>query len=193
MTTSKIALPITDRTRILFVNIFAAWLLFAFFSKELIPTGGLESVWLLSAIAFWFLALLSSPWFQPPKDILINAIAVASILVTVDLSSVNLFKAELEVIRWAFVAWCGGLCVLSLSALFFHDTAPQEPRTRLTFRLGNVFGRAEIIYMPPAIVSILGAYQDNFSAVAWLLIFWVTVVIAKPVELIFLAYPWKGI
>lgn len=193
MSASKMALSITDRTKILGVNILIAWVFFAVFSRELIPTGGLESVWLLSAIAFWFLALLSSPWFQPPKDILINAIAVASILVTVDLSSVSQFKAELEVIRWVFVAWCGGLCFLSLSALFLHDSAPQEPKTRLTFKLGNILGKAEIIYMPPAIISIAGAYQSHLSAVLWLLIFWVTVVIAKPVELIFLAYrQWKN-
>jgi hypothetical protein len=39
-------------------------------SGNLLPTGGLESVWFLSGLALWFLALLSAPWFVPPKDAL---------------------------------------------------------------------------------------------------------------------------
>lgn len=143
-------------------------------------------MWFLSAISFWFLALLSSPWFQPPKDALANSVAAIAILVTLDLTPVLDFKIELEIMRWVFFIFCMCISILSLLALFLHDSTPQAAWTRLTFRLTNIFGRGEILYTMPALLSIVGAYQHSIISISWLVITWVMFIVAKPVELSFI-------
>src|SRR5882724_7915872 len=89
---------LADRAVVLLVNIAIFYLAFGFASHRWLPTGGLESAWLLSALAMWFLSLLSAPWFVPPKDALPNGIGALCILVTMELHAVPKFRSELEAV-----------------------------------------------------------------------------------------------
>lgn len=65
----KAAFPsLKQRTIVLILNLAVFYAAFVITSSKWLPTGGLESVWLLSAVALWFLTLLSAPWFLPPRD-----------------------------------------------------------------------------------------------------------------------------
>ena len=75
-----------ERTLVLLINVAIFYAAFVATTDRLLPTGGIESVWLVSAFALWFLSLLSAPWFIPPRDVLVNGIAAAAILAPVDLS-----------------------------------------------------------------------------------------------------------
>jgi hypothetical protein len=97
---SRLQTNLGDRTKALCANIVVFYASLYFASGHLLPTGGLESVWFLSGLALWFLALLSAPWFVPPKDALANALTAMAILVTLDLSSVGDLKLHLGVVRW---------------------------------------------------------------------------------------------
>ena len=134
------------------------------------PTGGLESAWLLSAFSLWLLSLLSAPWFVPPRDALANGIVALCILVTMSLSNVPAFQSELNLIRWFSAGYCLVTIIMALAALFLHDKDQNSPVSHLFFKLTSTFGRAELFYTPPALISILGAFQDGYPAIAWLLI-----------------------
>ena len=149
------------------------------------PNWGLESVWLLSALSLWFIALLSAPWFVPPRDALVNAAGSVLILVTMDLASIPAFGIELNLLRWVSVAYCAAVCILSLAALLMHDKNNRSPAARLLYRLTGIFGRGEVLLTPPAIISVIGAFQQNYTVVAWLLILWIFIAVAKPIERIF--------
>jgi hypothetical protein len=95
---------LADRTIALIVNTAIFYLAYSVATQRWLPTGGLESVWLLSALALWFLSLLSAPWFVPPRDALPNGIGALCILITLELDAVPKFRAELELIRWFAVA-----------------------------------------------------------------------------------------
>jgi len=174
--------PLAQRTIVLLANTTVFYIAFAVTSGKLLPTGGLESVWLLSAMALWFLTLLSSPWFLPPRDSVANAIGALSILVTLDISAVPHFRGELEFLRWFGVAYSAAVVGLSLSALFLHDQDPHGRSARLTYRLVGIFGIGELLYSVPALISIVGAYQADFARMAWLLLLWVTFTTARPIE-----------
>ena len=83
-------------------------------------------------------------------------------LVTADLSAVANFQFELNALRWIFVGYGIVLIVVALTALFLHDRAQQSPVGRLAFRLTGTFGRAELLYTPPALLSVLGSYQNSY-------------------------------
>jgi hypothetical protein len=175
---------LADRTGSLLINIAIFYTVFVFATHRGIPTGGLESVWLFSALALWFLSLLSAPWFIPPRDAIPNGIGALSILITIELDAVKNFRTELEWIRWVAVAYCILLIGTALIALLVHDRNPHTPIGRLAYRLTSIFGKGELFYSPPAVISILGAYQDNFVTAAWLLLLWILFIVARPIELL---------
>jgi hypothetical protein len=171
-----------ERVRALLINIAIFYVAFGFAANSWLPTGGLESVWLLSALALWFFGLLTAPYFLPPREALANAITAICILVTAEMVGVRGFQTELEVFRWIAVNYCAAVAVLALAALFLHARDPQSSLGRLSFRLTGIFGTGELLYTPPALMSIIGAYQTNLSTIAWLLILWTVFVVARPAE-----------
>jgi uncharacterized protein len=114
------ALPsLAERTKAVFANIVVFYLALVWASGNVLPTGGLESVWFLSATALWFFSLLSAPYFVPPRDAVVNAVAAACILVTSDLPAAGDLKKPLEILRWLAVAYCvlvTGLALIAFSA-----------------------------------------------------------------------------
>jgi len=176
-----------DRTKALLANIAFFYAIFVVVAQRWLPTGGLESAWLLSAFALWFLSLLSAPWFLPPRDAVANGIGALCILVTVDLDTVPQFRLELETIRWVAVAYCLAIVLTALATLFLHDKNKNSHVGRLLYRLTGTFGRSELLYTPSALLSILGAYQESYTSIAWLTLIWVTFIIARPVERIIAA------
>lgn len=192
MSVQRDYLSLSYRVGILLANSTLFYIVFVIVSDHWLPTGGLESVWLLSGVALWLLALLSSPWFVPPRDALANAIGAICILVTIELADVTNFKTGLETLRWCAVAYCIGLIATSLSSLFLHENANHIAIARLFYRLTTTFGVGELFYTFPALISILGAYQNNYTILGSLVLLWTIFVVAKPLERIVNVYLfWK--
>jgi uncharacterized protein len=186
---TRLQTTLADRTKALCANIVVFYASLYFASGNVLPTGGLESVWFLSGLALWFLALLSAPWFVPPKDALANALGAMAILVTADLGAVGGLKSHLEAVRWVAVAYCAVIMVSSVVALFIHDKNKRSPIGRFFFRVTDTFGQGELLYTPPALISIIGAYQGSLTAVTWLIILWTMFAIGRPTER--LLFAWK--
>jgi len=186
---NRLHTTLADRTKALCSNIVVFYVSLYFASGNLLPTGGLESVWFLSGLALWFLALLSAPWFVPPKDALANALGAMAILVTIDLGGVGSLKMHLEWVRWIAVTYCAVTMVGAVIALFIHDKNKRSPIGRFFFRVTDTFGQGELLYTPPALISIVGAYQGSLTTVIWLTILWTMIAIGRPAERILSA--WK--
>ena len=184
---------LAERATALLINAVVYYAAFVAATGRILPTGGLESTWLISGLSLWLLSLLSSPWFVPPRDALANGIVALSILVTADLSPARNFRLELDIFRWIFAAYCALVIVGALISLFLHDRDQQSPNSRLAFRLTGTFGRPELFYSPPAILSILGAYQTSYPTIGWLLILWMIFAIGRPIERILAFHrQWKS-
>lgn len=173
---------IRERAKALFINLAISYAVFVTAAGQFLPTGGLESVWLMSALAFWLLTLLSAPWFLPPRDALANAVGAAAILVTTVINPAVGFAGLLEIIRWVAILYCATITLLAVAALFLHDDDPRSALGAFAFRLTGNFGKGEILYTPPALISVIGAYQQSLSTVAWLTVFWVLLIVVRPVE-----------
>ena len=67
--------------------------------------------------------------------------------------------------RWFAVAHAVVVSAISLAALFRHEKSKSSPDTRLSFRIATAIGKGEWLYTPAVLISILGAYQNLFSAI----------------------------
>ncbi|MFQ6242624.1 ATP-binding protein [Sinorhizobium meliloti] len=150
-----------------------------------LPTSGLESLWLISGITLWLFSLLSSPWFRPPRDTFANAVTALVLLITADLSVLTPMPPALTALRYAGIAWAGLVGFISFQAMIRTDSAPQDAWGSLLRRLCDTLGRGELVYTPPALIGILGAFAASPGSVAALLILWLVMILVRPVELAF--------
>jgi hypothetical protein len=169
------------------INCLLAYLVSVWSTGQFLPTGNIESVWFISAISLWSISLISSPWFSPPKDILVNAIAATLVLITLDLSQASLFKVELETAVIISVAYCVGVGIMALVALIKFEEKSMSWGVFL-YKTSAVLGRADILFTAPVLIAVIAAFQNNQIVLLWLLLLWMIVVIAQPVEHISLAY-----
>ncbi len=145
-------------------------------------TGGLESIWFISALSLWFLTLLSAPWFVPPRDAIVTTVATLILLLTMDLTSVPGFKQELQAMSVAAIVFSLLVMSAALVALFSVTKGETNALGSAASRLTAAFGQGELLITPPVVISILAAYQPRYDLVCWLLIIWTVYVIGKPFE-----------
>ncbi|MDD5242459.1 MAG: DUF87 domain-containing protein [Syntrophorhabdaceae bacterium] len=177
-----------QRLAALALNICIFIALSVFVTGEAFPSDSGKRLWLLSGLGFAFLTLLSAPWFRPPRNALVNAVTSALLLSTVDFAGIQMLKIPLDIFRWSMVgvAVATGICAI-LAIVFIDVDGTEHPHKKqaaiLGYRISDIFGKGELIFTPPALISILGYYQQAPVQQLWLFFGWVFVVTIKPVEL----------
>ncbi len=179
---------VKERLLAVLTNVVVAYGVFVWATGFYLPTGGMESIWLMSALSLWFLALLSAPWFIPPRDAIMSAVGAILVLTTMEMSSVQQFGPQLERIRWWTVFYSVAVMFFAVLALFLHDTDERSPTGRLAFKMSSIFGQGEILFSAPAIVSIIAAYQSSFEKMGWLILYWLLIAVARPIERLLAAF-----
>lgn len=178
----------SSRLLTLVLNVLIFYGVYVYLTNSWSPSGGGETVWFISAIGLWSLTLLAAPWFRPPKDALSTSIAAGLLLATIDLTPVVQLNDVFEVFRWLAVGLSVIVLASSLGAIFLKEKAEQAPNASLLYRLSDNLGRGEILFTPPALISIAGFYQNDTPSMLLLLCLWVLFVTVKPVELAICTY-----
>ncbi|MBX3407697.1 MAG: ATP-binding protein [Phycisphaeraceae bacterium] len=163
------------------------------------PTGGGEWLWWMSAIALYTVSTLSAPFFIRPRDSLANALVSAPMLFTVDLSKVATLGAELGRFRWVSLGVVLLAAVLSAIAIALQASSTQSAGlrgivSRASYKVSVPLGNEAVMFTPPALISIIGFYQQRPAAMLWLAALWVLIVTIKPVQLLMQCWDvlWSG-
>ncbi len=156
---------LTQKQRLLAIllNMTIFVLLDRFVTGEYIPATAGHRLWFLSGLGFFFLTLLSAPWFRPPRNSLVNAVASALLLSSLDMTTIQTLKIELDVFRWVIVGLTVLTGICAISAMVFADADPGQHQIRkyigaACYRISDTLGKGELIFSPPAFISILGYY-----------------------------------
>lgn len=158
---------------------------FACATGKLLPTSGLESLWLLAGVSLWLFSLLSSPFFRPPRDTFANAVTALILLITADLAPIQPRSVPLENLRTAGIVWAGLIAAISFAALVWQDKSTVDPKGSLLRRLCDSLGRGELVYTAPALLGVLGGFGSDSGTIVPLLILWIVMILIRPVELVF--------
>jgi hypothetical protein len=147
-----------------------------------------NNIFLLLGIPFFLLHLIDIPFFSRPSDALPNSIAAFLTLVSL---RANAKPAALEPIA-AFLGFIGLVLTVLVSVtaivalLYDKRKLPRTSRGAIAniigHRISNDFGRGELLFSFPFVVSVLlfeglSIHQVVFCSLAWALI-----VLLKPVE-----------
>jgi hypothetical protein len=183
-------LPQKSRLISLVLYILALLIISKLITGEWFSDESGKRLWMLSGIGLWFFVLISAPWFRPPRDSLANAVTAGLLLSFVDFKGVDILTAELSIFRWVAVGLAGLTAFAAVIAMILRESDPiKQPYksffSKVSYRISDSLGRGEIIFTPPALISIIGYYQNALFQQLWLLFFWVFLVSVKPVELVF--------
>jgi len=180
-----------QKSRLIAILIYVGLLLVlsVVITGEWIPSSSGKRLWFLSGIGLWVFALLTAPWFRPPRDSIANSVAAVLLLAFLDFKNVNQFRMELNVFRWIAFGLISFTAVVAAISLLLKDTNPLEkPKAAYLanscFRLSDTLGKGEIAFTPGALISIIGYYQAAPIQQLWLLFAWVFLVSVRPVELL---------
>lgn len=177
-----------ERLSVLVINIIIAYLVYMLTSNRWTPTGGLESVWLTCAISYWFLALFSAKWFLAPRDAIISSVGSLLILSTMEIDLQDrFFASELDQLRSVAFIFSLIVVISAIFALLLYDRSERSPWGHFTFKITETFGQGELLFSAPATLSIIATYQNSPSTIVWLLLYWLLIMIGKPVERIWVA------
>ncbi|OGZ72241.1 MAG: hypothetical protein A2908_03795 [Candidatus Staskawiczbacteria bacterium RIFCSPLOWO2_01_FULL_38_12b] len=183
---SKIMIELPQKPRILvfIANVLLAWLVFFVANGGWSPFSTGAGIWLLAAMAYWLLVLITTPFFTPPKDSLATAISVVLLLVPIDFSKVLQFRLLLQSIDIVTIILSLVIVILALIAIFKQSASEDDLVGKISYQLSNRLGRGEILFTPVILISALGFNQES---IYWALLisgFWVLMVVVKPVEII---------
>jgi hypothetical protein len=168
-------------------------ILYGLINNSWLPTSGPKDLWFFSIIGYWLFSLLAAPFFTPPRDTLGYSMTAMLLLATADLSGVNNLQSEIDTFRWAAVVFAGVTVVLAVVSIALKDAEEKESSWKykassVCYNLSTHFGRSEIVFTPPVLISIMGFYQGAPIQLMLLTTLWVFVIFVKPVELLIKAY-----
>lgn len=174
-------LSLAQRLWILLFNFTISYLIFVLSVGYFLPKGGLDVTWLLSATSFWFLTLLSAPWFVPPRDSLISGVGACILLLSMSFQADTEMSASWMIMRWGALMYCLAVVVMSAATIATADQS-NSGASRTLYRLTSSFGTGQILFSFPAVLAILVFHRESGITTAWLLIFWLVFVLGKVTE-----------
>src|SRR5688572_20440222 len=170
-------LTLPQRVTALAVYIFLLMLVSRLVTGVWMPPSGGKNLWFVSSIGLWFFTQLSTPFFVKPRDAVARSALTALTLGIVDLPASIHLSTELNVFRWITIAVASLTSVAGILAIFLHRTRRNAGTahayfSRVAYRFAERFGRGQVIFTPPVLISILGFYQDAPLQQLWLIFFW---------------------
>lgn len=154
-----------------------------------VPSSGGDGLWFLSVVGLLAFRLLSAPFFAKPADALVAAITSALILWSIDLTPVQdeSLRAILDAFRWTAVGLFMLVAVTALAATALRSVDPVAHPGRglfrtLCYRFSTVFGGAEILFTPVALVGTFGFFPTRGPQALALAAYWIAMVSLRPYE-----------
>lgn len=174
--------PLTQKWRFVVFGLNTA----TFYVVKVLVTGewgltGGESAWVLAAIGWWILGLVTAPWFRPPRDALAAAVGSFLILATMDLPT-PLSDEAIAVARSLGVVYAIAVGILALVAGWVETPDTRGPIRQSALDLSGKLAAGEILFGAPAIVSIFGFYGNSGEQIA-LVALWFGFALLHPYEL----------
>lgn len=117
-----------------------------------------------------------------------SSVGAVLVLTTMDLSNVQSFSTQLNHLRWGTVFFACAVVFFATVSLVLYDGNERSPVGHFAFKITGIFGRGEILFSAPAVVGIVAFYQSSLEIMSWLILYWILVVIGKPVEKTFSAF-----
>lgn len=165
------------------INALLFYAVYAFVNAGWSLTGGGETIWLVAAVAWWTLSLLSAPWYRPPRDALAAGVAAAIALLAIDFSSLVEGREFVATYRLFALAYVGVVIFASLLASMTDDTS-RPHINRAAYDLANRLSSGPLIFGGLAAISIFGFYLD-LPSVLGLTLLWLFWALIRPVEFAF--------
>lgn len=186
---TKDVITLKERVISFFVYVIILFFLRWILLDKIAPTGGNDDIWFISAISMIAFTIVLSPYFVKPRDSLVNSFAASLLLWSLDFSNVNFSKEFINTFRWISFSLTITTFITASSSILLQKTDPiKSPLktylNKFCYRISTSFGKAELVYTLPALISIVGFYEDRPNILTILGLLWIFIASVKPIETI---------
>ncbi len=173
-----------ERVVVLVTNVILAWFIYFIATGEATPSGNGASIWFLAATSYWFLNLLGTPFFTPPKDSFSTSIAVILLLLPVSFPETANYILTLTILKGLGIV----LAVLVATMAIVAIVKKEQAVGMICYQLSRHLGRGEVLFTIVVTVIALGFYQENLAWMYYTMVFWTVMLSVKPIELGYKTY-----
>lgn len=151
--------------------------------KGITTLSSLEGLWFLSLVAYLMFYYLSSYFFSKPGDALATSVSAFFMLWTLSVNNTSVLLKYFGIAIYVLTSLGAIVGYFSLKA-----TANSKVN-RGAYLLCSSLGQADIIFSFPFLFSAMHIATIDFSLSVYLVLFWLVVIVVKPIELIMKYYP----
>lgn len=147
--------------------------------------AGNESAWLVSIVGYFIYDLLSVYYFVKPLDTLATSISTILLFVTLDVAGVS--NIAIIIKNLGLILSIIALLV-SIINISLNKMNKCSKINKITYVICQYIGSGKVLFFPVLLFCSIAYYNTNtynISAIIWLNAFWVFIVIASPLELVF--------
>jgi len=135
-------------------------------------SGNTSDGWIVAIAAYWILALISSPYFRPPKDSLANGIGALIALTTISAASAIAPSSLLLVVKIIGIILSVIVVLFAILAISAFSHHRESKLSTFSFRFSNELGRGEILFTPVVLISAFGGYAADPMAALSIMVLW---------------------
>lgn len=144
------------------------------------PASGIESIWFSSIVGYLAFHYLSAYFFSKPGESLAISLSSLILLWSLNLTGPLLLLKQIGLI-------INILVITSAIIGYFFLKSQNSCHLKINefcYSLCNQFGRAEVIFSFPFLISTLYLSLDHYGIATYLLFLWIFYILIKPVEAI---------
>jgi hypothetical protein len=170
------------------IAVFLAYVLTAYgfnclIFQELLPTG----FWFWSAFLALLLGeLVAQPFFTSPRDAFSNALAIIAAIIGLLTGPGTQIESDLQ-IYWLGLLMISVLILVSSLIAMIAFGSPKPNRRKIaetSNQILRIFGSPNVLFTAAFILSLFTFRFDGADSI-WLASFWITIILAKPIQVIF--------
>lgn len=161
-----------QRTLALFLNLGVAWVVQRCISGRWTISGDTSDGWVIALAAYWILALVSAPYFRPPKDSLANGIGALIALSTISVYDFNQSGSLLVALKSSGIILAIAVILFAVLAITALSDHRESKLSKFSYRLSNELGRGELLFTPVVLLSAFGGYAGDATAILSVMILW---------------------
>lgn len=178
-----------ERVIISIVYIIVIYFIGVYLFETWLPTNFGEFTWFISIISYLIFCFLTAPFFIKPTDSLAISITGLAILLTINMAGIELFKQGFIIFKWIFIGISLSIFISSIITIVIREyTLLVNNKLRniqnIAQNISASFGKGEVIFTGPIIVSIFGFQQNNILNMVLLSSLWILIAVLKPLEII---------
>jgi hypothetical protein len=147
------------------------------------PGPGTDNAqWFFILLAYQLLANIANPYFETPRDTLVNCVAVGLGVITLPGQVPDAFVVVVRSFGAGVLSAAGGGAVMAIVSIGLFQARPGSISSRTLYRVTTGLFRYDVLYLLLFALSVLPIAFTDFRYALGVVFLWIVMQVGRPVE-----------